>query len=335
MTARRLSLRALSRPQYVLIWLLLVLVVAFSLVGRASQSFRALDNFLEILRSSGITAIMVLGLTWIVAIGEMDVSFASVAALVSMVTAYLAVKLGVPIGLALLAAFAGGTLLGLLNGVMAAYVRIPSLIGTIATGSVATAIAKILGGGKPLPIATGGSSLVYAFVYGSVAGIPTLFLVTVIIYLVSAYLQDQTTMGQHLYALGENRTASREAGIQEARILLGYFVLCSAMASLAGVLATAQLGSGVSELGGGAMTIQGFTAVFLGAMVVKAGKPNVIGTGIGVVLLTVLMNWITLMGLQTYIVWLARGALLLIGVAMVGLSGWRRRGQAAAAVARE
>ncbi len=322
MTAARFSLRGLVKPQVVLIWLLLVLVLAFSLTSRP---FRAPENFLEILRSSGITAVMVLGLTWIVAIGEMDVSFANVAALVSMITAYLAVRCGVPIGVALLLAFLGGTLVGLLNGLMAAYLRIPSLIGTIATGSTAAAIAKILGGGKPLAIPSGGSSVVYGFVFGSIAGIPTLFLTTVALYLVSAYLQDQTTMGQHLYALGENRIASREAGIQEAKILLGYFVLCSVMASLAGVLATAALGSGVSELGGGTMTIQGFTAVFLGVMVVKAGKPNVIGTGIGVVLLTVLMNWITLTGLPTYIVWLARGALLLVGVAMVGVSSMQRR----------
>jgi ribose transport system permease protein len=97
------------------------------------------------------------------------------------------------------------------------------------------------------------------------------------------------------------------------------------LASMAGILSTAQLGSGVSEIGGGTLTIQGFTAVFLGVMVVKAGKPNVIGTLIGVIMLTVLMNWITLLGLRTYIVWLARGSLLLIGVGIVTLSSYERK----------
>jgi ribose/xylose/arabinose/galactoside ABC-type transport system permease subunit len=235
------------------------------------------------------------------------------------------VKIRLPIGLALLLAFLGGSLIGAINGLMTAYMKIPSLIGTIATGYAAKAVAKILGGGKPLPIESGGSRIVYGFVYGEVLGIPILFLTTLAIYFFCRFLQDQTTMGQHLYALGENRQAAREAGIKEPRIIFLYFLLCSVLASIAGILATAQLGSGVSEIGGGTLTIQGFTAVFLGVMVVKAGKPNVIGTLIGVVMLTVLMNWITLMGLRTFIVWLARGALLLIGVLIVTLSGYQKK----------
>ncbi len=314
--------RTVFQSRFSLIWLLLAMVAGFSI---SSAAFRTPENLLEILQSTGITAILVLGLTWIVAVGEMDISFADVAALVSMITAYLAVRRHFPIGLALLLAFLGGSLIGVLNGLMTAYLKIPSLIGTIATGYAAKAVAKILGGGKPLPIESGGSRIVYGFVYGEVFGIPILFLTTLVIYFFCRFLQDQTAMGQHLYALGENRQAAREAGIKEPRIIFLYFLLCSVLASIAGVLATAQLGSGVSEIGGGTLTIQGFTAVFLGVMVVKAGKPNVIGTLIGVIMLTVLMNWITLLGLRTFIVWLARGALLLIGVLIVTLSSYRKK----------
>jgi ribose transport system permease protein len=315
-------LRTVFQSRFSLIWLLLAMVIGFSL---SSQAFRTPDNLLEILQSSGITAILVLGLTWIVAIGEMDISFADVAALVSMITAFLAVKRHLPIGLALLLAFLGGSLIGMLNGFMTAYMKIPSLIGTIATGYAAKAVAKILGGGKPLPIESGGSRIVYGFVFGEVFGIPILFIVTLAIYFFCRFLQDQTAMGQHLYALGENRQAAREAGIKEPRIIFFYFILCSVLASIAGILSTALLGSGVSEIGGGTLTIQGFTAVFLGVMVVKAGKPNVIGTLIGVIMLTVLMNWITLLGLRTFIVWLARGSLLLIGVLIVTLASYRKK----------
>jgi len=316
------AVRAVFQSRFSLIWLLLAMVAGFSI---SSSAFRTPENLLEILQSTGITAILVLGLTWIVAIGEMDISFADVAALVSMVTAYLAVKRHFPIGLALLSAFLAGSLIGALNGLMAAYLKIPSLIGTIATGYAAKAVAKILGAGKPLPIESGGSRIVYGFVYGEVLGVPILFITTLAIYFFCRFLQDRTAMGQHLYALGENRQAAREAGIKEPRIIFFYFFLCSVLASIAGILATAQLGSGVSEIGGGTLTIQGFTAVFLGVMVVKAGKPNVIGTLIGVIMLTVLMNWITLLGLRTFIVWLARGALLLIGVLIVTLSSYQKK----------
>ncbi|UCF83449.1 MAG: ABC transporter permease [Desulfobacteraceae bacterium] len=311
----------LFQPQFGLIWMLFAMLALFSLT---SAAFRTPDNLLEILRASGINAILILGLTWILAIGELDVSFADVAALVSMIAACFVMKSGVPLGLAIVAAFVGGTLIGAINGFMAAYMKIPSLITTIATGFAAKAVAKILNQGKPLAIITN-SKLVYNFVFGEILSIPVLFLTALVIYIISYFLQDHTTMGQHLYALGENRQATREAGIKESKIVFYYFTLNAAMASVAGILVTAQLGSGVSEIGGGTLMIQGFTAVFLGALVVKAGKHNVIGTFIGVVILTVLVNWITLLGWPTFIVWLTRGTMLIAGVSIVTLLSYRQR----------
>lgn len=311
----------LFQPQFGLIWLLFAMVMVFSIT---SSTFRTPENLLEILRSSGIYAILVLGLTWVVAVGELDVSFASVAALVSMVTAYL-IKIGVPMGVILILALAAGTVVGIINGLMVSYLKIPSLIVTIATGFTATAIAKVMGEGKPIFIAVQ-SKIVYGLVYGKIFGIPVLFLTALAIYLACRFLQDRTIMGQHLYALGENRQATQEAGINVSKIVFYYFILSSVMSAIAGILVTAQFGSGQHEIGGGnAVMIEGFTAVFLGAMVIKAGKPNVIGTLIGVIILTVLVNWITLLGLPTFIVWLTRGTLLLVGVTIVTLSVYQRR----------
>jgi ribose/xylose/arabinose/galactoside ABC-type transport system permease subunit len=309
------------QPQFGLIWLLFAMVVLFSIT---SSSFRTADNLLEVLRASGINAILVLGLTWILATGELDVSFADVAALVSMIIAYLLMKSSVSLLPALMLAIVTGILIGIVNGFMVAYMKIPSLITTIATGFTAKAIAKILNQGKPLAIVSS-SKLVYNFVFGEIMGIPILFLTAIAIYVFSRFLQDQTVMGQHLYALGENRQAIREAGIKESKIIFYYFILSAAMASIAGILITAQLGSGVSEIGGGTIMIQGFTAVFLGAMVIKAGKPNVIGTFIGVIILTVLVNWITLLGWPTFIVWLTRGTMLLVCVTIVSVLSYKRR----------
>jgi ribose transport system permease protein len=320
-TSNGFRLVKLFQPQFGLIWLLFAMVLVFSIT---SNAFRTPENLLGILRSSGIYAILVLGLTWVVATGELDVSFASVAALVSMVTAYL-IKIGLPIGVIVILALAAGTLVGIINGLMVSYLKIPSLIATIATGFTATAIAKIMGGGKPIFIVVQ-SKIVYGFVYGKIFGIPVLFLTALLIYLACRFLQDRTIMGQHLYALGENRQATQEAGIDASKIVFYYFILSSVMSAIAGILVTAQFGSGQHEIGGGnAVMIEGFTAVFLGAMVIKTGKPNVIGTLIGVIILTVLVNWITLLGLPTFIVWLTRGTLLLVGVTIVTLSGYQRR----------
>jgi len=247
----------LFQSQFGLIWLLFGMVVLFSIT---SSAFRSPDNLLEILRASGIYAILVLGLTWVVAVGELDVSFASAAALVSMITAYL-INLGIPIGFIVILALAAGTMIGVINGIMVSYLKIPSLIATIATGFTATAIAKVMGEGKPIFITTG-TRMVHEFVYGKIFGIPVLFLTALVIYLACRFLQDRTVMGQHLYALGENRQATQEAGINASKIVFYYFILSSVMSSIAGILVTAQFGSGQHEIGGGnAVMIEGFTAV--------------------------------------------------------------------------
>jgi ribose/xylose/arabinose/galactoside ABC-type transport system permease subunit len=291
----------LFQSQFGLIWLLFGMVVLFSIT---SSAFRSPD---------GIYAILVLGLTWVVAVGELDVSFASAAALVSMITAYL-INLGIPIGFIVILALAAGTMIGVINGIMVSYLKIPSLIATIASGFTATAIAKVMGEGKPIFITTG-TRMVHEFVYGKIFGIPVLFLTALAIYLACRYLQDRTV-----------RQATQEAGIKASKIVFYYFILSSVMSSIAGILVTAQFGSGQHEIGGGnAVMIEGFTAVFLGAMIIKTGKPNVLGTLIGVIILTVLVNWITLLGLPTFTVWLIRGSLLLVGVTLVTLSGYQRK----------
>ena len=159
-------------------------------------------------------------------------------------------------------------------------------------------------------------------VYGKIGVVPVLFLLVVLIYLGAAWIQDNTTTGQHLYALGENRKAALEAGIREGKIIISFFALSALLASVSGVLLAASFSSGQPRIGG-SFFIDGLTTVFLGAMIVKAGKPNVIGTLIGAIIISVLSNGITLMGVPYYVGSIIKGVLMVIGVAVIVLS---RRG---------
>ena len=120
-------------PQYLLLWVLLGIVLLFSAL---SSAFRTPDNFMEILRSSSIVSILVLGLTWIVASGEIDVSFPDVAAFASMVTAYF-VQTGWSWGAAILLALFLGSLFGLVSGILVTRFKVPPLIATIGISTIA------------------------------------------------------------------------------------------------------------------------------------------------------------------------------------------------------
>ncbi|NQT85728.1 ABC transporter permease [bacterium] len=311
-------LKPLFRAQYLLIWVLLAMAVVFAV---SAPAFCQTSNLIKILRSSGPLAVLVLGVTWIVASGEIDVSFPSVAGftavtLVVLVNRQMSWALAIPI------AVSGGMLFGLLSGLLIVTFRCPSLIATIAVGSLARTVGcMILGSDKTIHLTT--KPKLVRFLGSGELGAEALFIGIVVgIYIVFWYIQDKTTTGQHLYALGENRQAALEAGIRERRIVLSFFALSALLAAGGGVMWVTQFHRAKPLLGGG-LFIDGLTAVFLGALIVKAGKPNVIGTLIGAVFLAVLLNGLTLVGIKGYVGAIIKGALMIFGVVIIAVSRYR------------
>jgi ribose transport system permease protein len=139
-------IRKLFSPEYILLWMLLILIVFFSI---KSPTFRTTANLLEVLRSSGINAILVLGLTWIVASGEFDVAFPDIAALSSMVLVYLVTQ-GIAWGYSILLAILVSCLFGLLSGVLVNVFKFRALIATIGVSVLAKSTAYIIGKGSPI-----------------------------------------------------------------------------------------------------------------------------------------------------------------------------------------
>jgi ribose transport system permease protein len=307
-------LRIAFRPQYLLIWALAVIVVIFSI---ASAPFRSQANLIEILRSACIFAVMVLGLTWIVALGEIDVTFPDVAAFASMVVAFSILR-DIPWFFAIVIAIALSALWGLLSGILINVFKVRALIASIAVATLAKSVAYIFGKGTPIYI-TAVNPVVNFLVYGKIAGIPVLLIIVVILYVIAAILQNRTKLGQYLYALGENRQAALESGIPEKPIIYSFYILSAVLAGLAGSLMTAAYTSGQPNFLG-TYFVDGLSVVFLGALVFKIGKPNVYGTLFGAVMVAVLSNGFTLLGIPYYVGIIVKGILMIIGVAAISSS---------------
>jgi len=305
------------QPQYLLIWVLLLMVLVFSFL---SPAFHTSDNLFEIVRSACTNAVMVLGLTWIIAMGEMDVTFPDIAAFGSMVTAFCVMR-GMNWGPAILIAAAASCVFGLINGVLINVFKVRSLIVTIGITTIAKAMANILGKGSAIYLARIDPAINF-LVYGKIAGVPLLFIVVLILYIIAAVLQNQTKLGQYLYALGENRQAAMEAGIPEKKIIYAFFILSVLLASLGGVLLSASFSSGQPNFQG-SYFVDGLTAVFLGALVIKIGKPNVIGTFIGAIIIMVLTNGMTLLGVPFFVGIIIKGILMLLGVVMIAITRYQ------------
>lgn len=309
-------IKKLFSPEYILLWMLVILIAYFSI---KSPTFRSVSNLLEVLRSSGINAILVLGLTWIVAAGEFDVAFPDFAALSSMVLVYFVTR-GMAWGYAILLAIVVCCLFGLLSGVLVNVFKFRALIATIGVSVVAKSTAYIIGRGSPIYLITFNRT-VESIMFGRIGNlVPILAVIVLVMYLAANFLQNQTKLGQYLYAIGENREAAFEAGIPRKMILYSFFILSAALAAGGGVLLATSFSAGQPNFAG-TLFIDGLTAVFLGALMIKPGKPNVIGTYFGAIFIMVLGNGLTLLNIPFYYGLIIKGVLMIIGVIVVAFSG--------------
>ncbi|MGA0540576.1 ABC transporter permease [Neotabrizicola sp. VNH66] len=302
-----------------------ILVIAvFVVFASLRPTFIAPGNIHGMLMSASIAALMFLGLTLIVAAGEIDVSFMSVAALANMVVAAL-VQAGQGWGIGTLGGLAVGVLFGLLNAGLVAGLRLPALVITIATGALAASIAAAIGLGTSISLSsTGFVGQLLGLRLGVVPGIA---IIVGLLYLIAWYVQDRLTFGHYIYAMEQNRAAVVEAGVPVNRMLFMLYVLSGVVSALAGILLAANLSSGQPYLGT-SYFLDGLTAVLLGGMALKLGKPNVIGTLAAVIFLIGLLNGAALLGWTDSERQIVRGGLLLIGVGLVVFARSRTRGPA-------
>ncbi|CAM5323562.1 ribose ABC transporter permease [Frigidibacter albus] len=309
------------------LWLVAALVLMTAAI--ASQKPQLLDpgNIVAVLKSFSIMVMMVLGLTWVIAAGKIDVSFMQVAALSNMLCAW-GLSQGWGWWGAIGAGLCAGLAVGLLNGWLVAVMRLPALIVTISTAGLCASLAAALGKGTVIRIAAPGplASLLEPQFGGAV---PLIVLPVLVLAGVAWFVQERLTMGRYIYAMAQNEAAIRSVGVPVVGLTLLLFVVSGVCASLAGVILAENLASGQPTIGGPYL-INGLTVVLLGGMMVHVGKPNIFGTLTATLFIGVLFSGAALLGLPDYQRQIIQGALLLTGLVVATLAarhhGERRKG---------
>jgi len=316
-SGRKFSLMELS-----LVGILLAMFVIFSILN--GPSFFGAYNLLNILKSAGAMAIMVLGLTWVLGAGEFDCSFPEVASCASMIFAYMLNKRYDPT-LCLVVSLLSGVGFGLLNSLLVVKFGFYSLIATIATSTIAGACANIVYKGSVLSIKGINSKWMYKFFAQKVGAwnLPMVFVVAFILFAVALLIQEKTRFGQYIYALSENPQAVKEGGIKDGRVKTILFVFSSFMAAFGGIVYVLTVYKSGQPNMGASFFLNGFTCVFLGSMVLKLGKTHVVGTLIGTIVLATLTSGLTMQGAGFAVGQVTKGLLLILGVSVVTI--YRRK----------
>ncbi|RAI04193.1 ABC transporter permease [Acuticoccus sediminis] len=287
-------------------------LLVFLVFALAADNFLTVGNQFTILRQVSFLVVFSVGFTFALTTSELDLSFAAVASLAGVVCGGL-VHHGYPWPLAVVAALAIGGVFGLANGLFVTRAKIPSLIATLATASIATGTAFALTEGVAW-VGRWDKSFLWLG-RGHVGGVPVLVVWMVVIALAAFFVMRQTRFGVWLTATGQADEAARLAGIPIRSMKVWGLALSGLFAGLGAVLLTASLSS-AGPTSADDFLMKGIAAVLLGMTMFEPGRPNVPGTVVGALVIGVLSNGLVLLGAAYYVQEIVLGLIILASVAL-------------------
>jgi ribose transport system permease protein len=290
----------------------LVLLVAF--FAASTDSFLNIVNLRNILAQVATLAVVSTGVTFVLLCGEIDLSIASVAMMTGVVSSVLS-GLGLPDVLALAAALAAATAMGLLNGLSTTRVGLPSFVATLATMQIASGLAQYITRGNiiytiPATLKVLGGAYVGA---RDPWRIPVVVLAGVVVLALGHVVLRYTRFGRLVYMTGSNREAARLSGINTKNIVAACLAICAASAGAAGMLNTGRLGSAQSY-GLDDMLLDGVSAVVLGGTSLFGGEGGIKNTVLGLLIFGVLNNGLNQLQLDIFVRLPVRGVILLVAL---------------------
>jgi ribose transport system permease protein len=320
---RRRGALLLNAERFGLLAVFVVMTLVFSLL--APSTFPTAANWRSIAISQSVEAVAAVAMLIPLVGGRFDISVGPNIGLCAVATASVMAKAALPLSVAVVVGIGIGTFVGIVNGVIVAYLGVNSFVGTLGTGTVIGGLVQWYTGGTP--IVTNISGNLTNLSVDSVIGLPALFVVTLGIAFCVWFLQMQTTYGRKLTALGYNLQAARLAGFDLRRIVLLSFVLCGAIAGMAGVLQVASEGSGDPSVGSITLILPAFAALFLGSTAFTPGKFNVPGTLLGLFFVGSTVSGLALLGAQDWVEPVFDGVIVVTAVALSQAFRARRTGE--------
>lgn len=294
---------------------LFAMILFFSI--NAPGTFFSTANALNILSQASLTAIIAAGLTFTLVVGEFDLSIGYVASFVGLIVAGLMAKQGLPVPLAIILALLVGAGIGLINGTLITKVRINAVIATIGVGTMLSGIGFSY---SSFPIAMGIPRAFTEIALGRpLFGVPNPVWVMLVVLLVLWTILNKTDIGQKMQAVGSNIEAARLSGIRVDRIKLFAFATAGFCAALTGILLTSLLGSGTLGAADGYL-LDAFAAAFLGSATLRDGQFHIAGTLVGVLILAVGFNGLSIFGAPTNFQPIFKGAILILAVGLSTLA---------------
>ena len=305
----------ISKCMVYIIFLVVLSLFAIFIGG----SFFSLNNILNIIRQTAVVSMIAVTMTFVIAIGEIDLSVGSTIGLSGLMAA-LVLQSTDNIPLAILAALAVGLVVGLINGLLIVALNLPSFLVTLGMQMVLVGTSMWITNTTAIPI--GNTTFTFIFGGGSIGKLPLLLLWVLITGAVGYIVLNRTPYGKKVLAVGGNATSARYSGINVKKTVVYVFVYSSLMAALGGMLYAGRMRSGRYTFGDG-LELDAIASVILGGTSMAGGNGSIVGAIIGSLLIGTINNGLMFFGLSTAQQTVAKGAIIILSVALSALVSLR------------
>lgn len=289
--------------------LFIAIIVLYVVFTSTANGFMSFNNQINILRDAATIGIAAWAATLIIIAGEIDVSVGPMVAFISVILAYL-LQWHVPTPLAFALAIVFGAALGSIAGILRAYFDVPSFVGTLGLWSALRGTALFIT--DALPVSIGRNDMVDAL-DRSVFGIPPAAIIMLVLFALFAFISRKTAFGRSVFAIGGNAHAAFLSGINVSRIRVALFAIAGAMAAISGILLLSRLGSGNATAATG-LEFDVIAAVVVGGTSLSGGRGSMLGTLLGVLVITLIGNGLVLLGINPFFQQVVRGLIIVVAV---------------------
>ncbi|MDI9504742.1 MAG: ABC transporter permease [Clostridiales bacterium] len=298
---------------YGIIFVLVLLIIVFASL---SNRFLMPNNIFNILRQSSIVGIISVGMTFVMVTGGIDLSCGSVVG-ASAVGAALLMTAETPWNpvWACLLMLLFGLLMGLANAFFIAQLKVPPFIATLGTMTSVRGIAYIITGGLPV---FGFNRAFTVIGQGYVSIVPIPVIIMAVVFLFGIIMLNKTRLGRHIYGVGGNEEAARLSGVNVKKVKYLVYGISGFMSSLAGVVLLARVNSGQPNAGTG-YEMDVITGVVLGGVSMSGGQGRLIMVVVGVLIMGILTNGMTMLTINEYVQQFIKGLVLIGAVALDSL----------------
>jgi ribose transport system permease protein len=289
---------------------LIVLLVLFGAMTLASDEFLTADNMANLARQVAIFGIIAVGQLLVILTAGIDLSVGSVLGLTGCVTAQLLVE-GMPVPLAIVVGLLVGVVLGLFNGSLVAYGKLPPFIVTLGMLGIARGLVLVLTDAstvQPLPDSFGNIA------NGDFIGLPNLLWIFLVVVVLTSFVLRRTVFGRYIYAVGSNPESARLSGVPVTAVLVSVYSIAGLLAAVGGILFASRLNAGIPTAGTG-YELNAIAACVIGGASLFGAKGGAFGAAAGALIVATLNNGGNLLAVNAFYLQIIIGALILIAVA--------------------